>query len=116
MKKNLLSIFSYTRLIINRSIAPSLHIVRKKHAFVCMGGTASVAVTNVQIEGEFLEQAVLPVRMGGLGIRLYKDIALRSFISSHQSVSSHLVKIYFWQRATIEVTEDFGRQLKLNMR
>ena len=50
--------------------------------------TALSTVTNVQIEGESLKQAVLPVRMGGLGIRMSKDIALPAFISSLQSVSS----------------------------
>jgi hypothetical protein len=45
-------------------------------------------ITNVSFEGESLEQAVLPVRLGGLGIRLSKDIALPAFISSLHSVSS----------------------------
>ena len=45
-------------------------------------------VTNVHFEGDSLVQAVLPVRLGGLGIRMSKDIALPAFISSlHASQS-----------------------------
>ena len=47
--------------------------------------TALSTVTNVQIEGGSLKQAVLPVRMGGLGIRILKYIALPAFIKSLQS-------------------------------
>ena len=50
--------------------------------------TALSSVTNVQIEGEYLRKVVLPVRIRGLGIRMSKDIALPSFISSIQSDSS----------------------------
>ena len=39
-------------------------------------------VTNVHFEGDSLVQAVLPVRLGGLGIRMSNDIALPAFISS----------------------------------
>ena len=44
------------------------------------------SITNVHFEGSSLEQAVLPVRVGGLGIRLSKDIALPAFVSSLHSV------------------------------
>ena len=44
-------------------------------------------VTNVHFEEDCLVQAVLPVRLGGLGIRMSKDIALPAFISSLHSVS-----------------------------
>ena len=40
------------------------------------------------MEGESLHQAILPVRLGGLGIRMSKDIALPAFISSLHSVQS----------------------------
>ena len=56
--------------------------------------TAVSTVTNVQIEDESLKQAVLPVRMGGLRIRMPKDIALPAFISSLQSVSSLVDSVY----------------------
>ena len=46
------------------------------------------SVTNVCLDGESLEQAVLPVRLGGLGVRMSKDIALPGYISSLHSVSS----------------------------
>ena len=39
-------------------------------------------VTNVKFEGDSLVQASLPVRFGGLGIRMSKDIALPAYISS----------------------------------
>ena len=39
-------------------------------------------VTNVKFEGDSLVQASLPVRFGGLGIRMSTDIALPAFISS----------------------------------
>ena len=45
-------------------------------------------VTNVQFEGDSLIQAGLPVRLGGLGIRMSRDIALPAFISSLHSSSS----------------------------
>ena len=48
--------------------------------------SALSSITNVRFEGESLEQAVLPVRLGGLGIRLSKHIALPSFVSSLHSV------------------------------
>lgn len=44
------------------------------------------AVTNVRFEGDSLVQASLPVRLGGLGITMSKDIALPAFISSLHSV------------------------------
>jgi len=44
------------------------------------------SVTNVRFEGDSLVQAMLPVRLGGLGIRMSKDIALPAFISSLHSV------------------------------
>jgi hypothetical protein len=48
--------------------------------------SALSTITNVSFERESLEQAVLPVRLGGLGIRMSKDIALPAFISSLHSV------------------------------
>ena len=39
-------------------------------------------VTNVKFEGNSLVQASLPVRFGGLGNRMSKDIALPAYISS----------------------------------
>jgi len=47
---------------------------------------ALTTVTNVCFDGSSLEQAVLPVGLGGLGIRRAKDIALPAFISSLYSV------------------------------
>jgi len=44
------------------------------------------SVTNVRFEGDTLVHATLPVRLGGLGIRMSKDIALPAFISSLHSV------------------------------
>ena len=43
------------------------------------------AVANVRLEGDSLVQVGLPVRLGGLGIRMAKDIALPAFISSLHS-------------------------------
>lgn len=43
-------------------------------------------VTNVRFDGDSLVQASLPVRQGGLGIRMSKDIALPAFVSSLHSV------------------------------
>ena len=48
--------------------------------------SALSTITNVSFDRESLEQAVLPVRLGGLGIRMSKDIALPAFISSLHSV------------------------------
>ena len=48
-------------------------------------------VTNVHFEGPTLSQAVLPVSLGGLGVRLSGDIALPAFKSSLHS-SSGLVE------------------------
>ena len=48
---------------------------------------ALAAVTNVRLEGHSLAQAVLPVSLGGLGVRMAKDIALPAFISSCHSAS-----------------------------
>ena len=45
-------------------------------------------VTNVRLEGDSLGQSVLPVALGGLGIRMSKDVALPAFISSLHSVGS----------------------------
>lgn len=44
-------------------------------------------VTNVQFEGPSLEQAALPVSLGGLGMRRSKDIALPAFLSSLYSAA-----------------------------
>ena len=56
--------------------------------------TALSTVINVQLEGESLKQAVLPVRIGGIGIRMSNDIALPAFISSLQYVSSLVDSVY----------------------
>ena len=55
---------------------------------------ALATVTNVRFDNNSLVQACLPVKMGGLGIRLSKDLALPAFISSMHSVS-HLVEAIF---------------------
>jgi hypothetical protein len=46
------------------------------------------SISNVSMVGESLHQAILPVRLGGLGIRMSKDIALPAFVSSLHSVQS----------------------------
>ena len=50
----------------------------------------SHTVTNVQIEGESLEQAVLPVRKVDLGIRQSKNIALPASFPYLHSVSKNV--------------------------
>ena len=50
-------------------------------------------VTNVQFESNSIIQATLPVRMGGLGIRMSKDIALPAFVSSLHSVQGLVERI-----------------------
>lgn len=47
--------------------------------------SALSAVTNVRFDGDSRVQSALPVRLGGLGIRMSKDIALPAFISSLRS-------------------------------
>ena len=42
-------------------------------------------VTNTRFEDDARKQAVLPVRLGGLGVRLSSDIALPAFVSSLHS-------------------------------
>ena len=49
--------------------------------------TALNSITNVHLQGTPLEQAVLPVSLGGLGVRRAGDVALPAFISSLHSVS-----------------------------
>lgn len=44
------------------------------------------AVKNVVLEGSPRSQAVLPVRLGGLVVKMSKDITLPAFISSLHSV------------------------------
>ena len=44
-------------------------------------------VTNVHFEGSPLTQSVLPVSLGGLGVRMASDIALPAFLSSLHSVA-----------------------------
>lgn len=48
--------------------------------------SALSAITNVCLVGDSLGQSVLPVALGGLGIRMSKDVALPAFISSLHSV------------------------------
>ena len=43
---------------------------------------AVVSLTNVRLEGDCWEQAVLPTRYGGLGLRQLTDVALPSYVSS----------------------------------
>ena len=51
---------------------------------------AVVSLTNVQLEGDSWEQAVLPTRYGDLGLRRLADVALPSHVSSLYR-SSHLI-------------------------
>ena len=64
------------------------------------------AVTNVQFEGDSIIQATLPVRLGGLGIRMSKDIALPSFISSLHSVQGLIQRIL--EKVTIPADTDLN--------
>ena len=56
--------------------------------------SALISLTNVRLTGDSWEQAVLPSRYGGLGLRRLVDVALPSYVSSlhscHQIISSCL--------------------------
>ena len=60
-----------------------------QHHDVLMKG-AVVRLTNVQLEGDSWEQAVLPTRYGGVGLRWLANVALPSYVSSLYR-SSHLI-------------------------
>ena len=73
------------------------HILRASPAYRCTEDLgrfdntlahALSTVTNVRFDENSLAQAVLPVRLGGLGIRMSKDIALPAYISSLHSVGA----------------------------
>ena len=56
--------------------------------------SAVTSISNVRFAGDSWEQAVLPTRYGGLGLRRLVDVALPSYVSSlhccHQIISSCL--------------------------
>ena len=51
-------------------------------------------VLNVDISGVAREQAGLPVRHGGLGIRLARELAIPAYLASVHSISSLATTIY----------------------
>ncbi|KAL1448357.1 hypothetical protein WDU94_014016 [Cyamophila willieti] len=60
-------------------------------------------VLNIQLEGNTLIQACLPINVGGLGVRLIKDICLPGFLSSACGASS-LVSSILHKQGTVKVT------------
>ena len=68
-------------------------------------------VTNVLFESDSIIQATLPVRLGGLGIRMSKDIALPAFISSLHSVKGLIQRIL--QNVTIPVDTDLNMAVEV---
>ena len=59
-------------------------------------------MTNVKFTGDSLVQAVLPVRSGGLGVRMSCDLALPAFISSIISTGALVQSIL----DNVQVAED----------
>ena len=60
--------------------------------------TALSRGTNIQFEGESLQQSALPVRMEGLRISLRKDITLPALISTLQCFSSLVCSVLHRQQ------------------
>ena len=94
-------------------------VYRREEDLVSFDGSlvkALSAVTNVQFEGDSIIQATLPVRMGGLGIRMSKDIALPAYISSLHSVQGLIQRIMQNVRIPIDAVLDTAveawRQIK----
>jgi len=54
-----------------------------------------------ELEGTALEQAILPLLLGGLGIRSARDLAPIAFLSSHARAAPHLKNVDFNNTATI---------------
>ena len=80
--------FSLPKLQYILRASPAYRLVDELKSFDGVLIEALSTISNVQYENESLDQAVLPVRLGGLGIRLSNDIALPAFISSLHSVHS----------------------------
>ena len=54
-------------------------------------GTESI--TNVQLHGDAWRQATLPVSLGGLGVRMTKDLALPAHLASHVASADTITAI-----------------------
>ena len=64
-----------------RSFLEYSHMERLENFVVALVAALKM-VTNIRFEENSLAQEALPIRLGGLGIRMAKDIALAAFISS----------------------------------
>ena len=87
------------------------YVLRASPAYQCGEGLAEFdrvlvsalsTVTNVKFTGDSLVQAVLPVRSGGLGVRMSCDLALPAFISSIISTGALVQSIL----DNVQVAED----------
>ena len=80
--------FSFPKLQHVLSASPAYRCTESLGRFDNTLAHALSTVTNVWFDENSLAQAVLPVLLGGLGIRMLEDIALPAYISSLHSVGT----------------------------
>ena len=111
--------FSLPKLQYVLRTSPAYKQEAELEAFVEVLVKSLSAVTNVRFDGESLSQAVLPIRLGGLGIRMSKDIALPAFISSlhsvHGLVDSVLLNARLAEDGAVEEAERRWREVNVGV-